>query len=120
MIQGSPLGYLYVDSHKEIGEKLNIEKLAPGGAQIKDKLVEYLFVYLHSQQFEGIMGGHFGQSTQILVFGCERDYVDRLELFQQEGGEVIGSYLFAFAGRHHTLVGEAFRHLFDPVIESRY
>ena len=34
--------------------------------------------------------------------------------------EVLRSDLFALAGRHHALIGQALGHLLDPVVEGRH
>lgn len=57
LLQRVALGQLDVDGDEEVAEELDVQELAPGGAQVEHELIEDLLVYLHAQEFEGVVVG---------------------------------------------------------------
>lgn len=72
MFECFSLGELHVYGDKKVGEEFDVEELAPSGAEVEHKLVEYFLVYSHSQQLEGIVVAQPHQNSQILLLTRER------------------------------------------------
>ena len=114
--QGGSFWKLNINSNEKVREQLNIQKLAPGRAQIKHELIKHLLIDFDSQQLKSVVGVHSQQDTQILLSIGERLDVDRVELLFKKSAEILVCYLLATACRHHSFVGKAFSYLFYPVI----
>lgn len=112
------LRYLHKQPDEEVAEQLNIEKLAPGGAQVEHELAEHLFVDLDAEELECIMAGDLDHLLDVLFTLLEHLDVDSLHLALYHLPDGRGSDLHAIGCRYHAFVGEALGHLLHPVIQS--
>lgn len=67
VFDGFALRDLNIEPHKKIGKQFYVQKLAPGGAQVKHKFTENLFVYLYTQQFKCIVIRNFNETLHKQV-----------------------------------------------------